>query len=72
MERNCQVNDVVYKFDVTRPLSEKVYLGLAEGDWKSRLYNHKLSFKHRRYSNNPTLLSFKLHVALETCLKRNT
>ena len=30
MERNCQINDVVYKCDVTRPLPQKVYLGLAE------------------------------------------
>ena len=29
-EGNCQVDDIVYKFDVTRRLSEKVYLGLAE------------------------------------------
>ena len=32
MERNCQVNDVVYKFDVTRPLPKKVHVGLAEGE----------------------------------------
>ena len=29
-EGNCQNDDIVYKFDVTRRLSEKVYLGLAE------------------------------------------
>ena len=31
MEGNCQVNDAVYKCDVTRPLPKKVYLGLAGG-----------------------------------------
>ena len=31
IEGNCQVNDVVYKCDVTGPLPKKVYLGLAEG-----------------------------------------
>ena len=36
MEVNCQVNDVVYKREVARPLPKKVYLGLAEGEWKSR------------------------------------
>ena len=46
IEGNWQVNNVVYKCDVTRPLLKKLYLGLAEGKWKSRLYNHKLSFKH--------------------------
>ena len=32
MEANRQVNDVVYKCDVTRPLPKKVYLGLSEGE----------------------------------------
>ena len=40
MEGNCQVNNVVYKSDVTRPLPRNLYLGLAEGEWKSRFYNH--------------------------------
>ena len=40
MEENCQVNNVVYKYEVTRPLPKKMYLGLAEGEWKSRFYNH--------------------------------
>ena len=29
MEGNCQVKNVVYKCDVTRPLPKKVYLELA-------------------------------------------
>ena len=40
MEGNCQVNNVVCKSDVTRPLPRNLYLGLAEGEWKSRFYNH--------------------------------
>ena len=51
MEGNCKVNDVVYKFDVTRPLPKKVYLGTAKREWKSCFYNHKLSFKHKRCSS---------------------
>ena len=50
-------NDVVYKFDVTRPLTKKVYPGLAEGEWESSFYSHKLSFKHNRYSNKTTFSS---------------
>ena len=45
MGGKCQVNVVVYTCDVTRPLSKKVYLGLAEGEWKSCFYNHILSLK---------------------------
>ena len=62
MEGNCQVNNVVYKCDVTRPLPKKVYLGHAEGEWKSRFYNHKLLFKHKRYSNKTTLSSYMRHL----------
>ena len=47
MEGNCQVNNVIYKCDVTRPLPKKVYLELAEGERKSHFYNHKLSFRQR-------------------------
>ena len=58
MEGNCQVNDVVYKYDVKRPLSKKMYLRLAEGEWKSRFYPDMLSFKHKRHSNKTTLSSY--------------
>ena len=64
MEGNCQVNNGVYKCDVTRPFPKKLYLGLAEEEWKSRFYNHKLSFTHKRYSNKTTL-----HVAFQKCFK---
>ena len=58
MEGNCQVNDVVYKYDVTRPLSKKVYLGLAEKEnGRAVSIKQKSSFKHKRYSNTTTLSS---------------
>ena len=56
------VSDVVCKCDVTGPLPNKVYLGLAEGKWKIRFYNHKLSFKHKRYFNKTTLSSYVWHL----------
>ena len=56
MEGNCEVNDVVYKCDVTRPLQKKVYLGRAEGAWKNRFYNHK------RYFKKTTLSSYMWHL----------
>ena len=62
MEGNCQVNKVIYNCDVTRPLPKKVYLGLAEGEWKSRFYSHKLSFKHKKHSNKTTLSSYIWHL----------
>ena len=71
MERNCQVNDLVYKCDVTKPSPEKVYLGLAEGEWKNRVFNHKLSFKHKRYSNKTTLASYMWHLKSASSDKPN-
>ena len=59
---NCQVNSVVYKCDITRLLPKKLYLGLAEQEWKGRFYNYKLSFKHKRYSNKTALLSYMWHL----------
>ena len=58
MEGNCLVNDIVCKCDVTRPSPKKVYLGPAEGKQRSRFYNHKFSFKHKRYSNKTTLSNY--------------
>ena len=59
MEGKFQFNNVVYKYVVTRQLPKKVYLGLADGEWKSRFYNHKLLFKDKRYSNKTTLSSYR-------------
>ena len=62
MERNCQVNDVVYKCGVTRLLPKKECLGLTVEEWKSRFYNHKVSSKHKRYSIKTTLSSYMWHL----------
>ena len=37
MEGNCQVKNIVYKCEVTKPFPKNVYLGLAEGELKSPL-----------------------------------
>ena len=47
VEGNSQVNNVVCKCDVIRPLPNKVHLGLAEGEWKSCFYNQKLHLHTR-------------------------
>ena len=71
MEGNCQANDVVYKCDVTRPLPKKVYFGLAEGERKNHFYNHKLSFKCKRYSNKTKLSSYMWHFKSVSSEKSN-
>ena len=37
---------------------QHVYLGIAEGNWKQRLYNHRQSFKDKRHKNDTTLSSY--------------
>ena len=66
MEGNCQVNNVIHRCDVIRQLPKKVYVGLAEGEWKSRFFNHQVSLKHDIFRQVNT---FKLHVALKKCFK---
>ena len=54
------MQNVVYKCTVsaTPNFSKRVYLGVAEGDWKQRFYNHKKSIKNKSYRNDTTLSSY--------------
>ena len=63
MKGNYQVNDGLYKCDVTSPLSKKMYIGLAERERKSSFFNRKLSFEQNRYSYKTTFSGYML------CLK---
>ena len=60
MNGKCQVQNVVYKCTVsaTPNFPKRVYLGVAEGDWKQRFYNHKKSIKNKTYRNDTTLSSY--------------
>ena len=37
---------------------QSVYLGIAEGNWEQRFYNHRQSFKDKRHKNDTTLSSY--------------
>ena len=37
---------------------KRVYLGVAEGDWKQRFYSHKKSIKSKSNRNDTTLSSY--------------
>ena len=54
---NCNIQDVIYKciVSVTQTFKQRVYLGIAEGNWKQRLYNHRQSFKNKKYKNDTAL-----------------
>ena len=48
MNGNCRVENVVYKCvaSATKKSKENVYIGVAEGDWKQRYYNHTISLRN--------------------------
>ena len=56
LEGNCRSEDTIYKCVVTATgHPRKVYLGTAEGDFKQRYYNHKKSFRNRKYATETSL-----------------
>ena len=57
---NCKVQKVIYKCTVsaTQTFKQRVYLGIAEGNWKQRLYNHRQSLKDKKHKNNTALSSY--------------
>ena len=56
---NCKVKNIIYKCTVsaTQTLKQCVYLGIAEGNWKQHLSNHRQSFKDKKHKND-TLSSY--------------
>ena len=57
---NCWNENVIYKCTaLTTFQHKKVYLGLAEGEFKKqRYYNHTQPFRNENYLNNTTLSSY--------------
>ena len=55
----CRTTNVVYQCEVTAPnIPRKIYIGVTEGEWKSRYSSHKQSFTHKKYSNNTSLSTY--------------
>ena len=57
---NSRVQKVMYKCSVsaTQTFKQCVYLEIAEGNWKQRLYNHRQSFKDKKNRNDASLSSY--------------
>ena len=52
----CQSQDVIYKYTVSTSVNpDKVYLGIALGDFKKHYYNRTKSFHNKRYTNDISL-----------------
>ena len=61
MNGNCIINNVIYKCTVspaTTTTKQRAYLGLTEGEWKQRYYNHTQPFRNARHKNDTSLSSY--------------
>ena len=59
LEGKCRSPDIIYKCIVSAPgFPIRVYLGTAEGEFKTRFYNHNKSFKNKAYKNETTLAKY--------------
>ena len=61
LEGKCRSEDIIYKCVVTATgHPRKAYLGTAGGDFKQRYYNHKKSFRNRKYANGTSFSKYIL------------
>ena len=59
----------IYKSTVSaaKTFKQRVYLGIAEGNWKQRLYNHRQSFKDKKHKNETALSIYLLDLNENHC-----
>ena len=51
--------NVVYQAKVISPdKNPRLYIGMAETEFKMRFNNHKLSFRNKKYANKTALFKF--------------
>ena len=63
---DCLKESIVYKCTAcTIQQLKKVYLGLTEGEFKTRYYKHSKSFRTKSYPNSTTLSSYVWEVKTE-------
>ena len=59
LDSKCRVKNIVYKcVALVYGYPNKVYSGTAEGDFKKRFYNHRMSFNNEGHSKDTTLSKY--------------
>ena len=61
LDNQCLTTATIYQAKVFEPGKDddpKVYVGMAESEFKTRFYNHTLSFKNKDYANKTALSKF--------------
>ena len=72
MEGKCRSEHIIYKCVVTAiGHPQKVYSGTTEGDFKQQYYNHKKSFRNRKYANKTSLSKHSISPKLMWCIVKS-
>jgi hypothetical protein len=58
LDGKCLTSCIAYKADVTAGDEEFLYIGICEGEWKTRWRNHTTSFRNRKYEKSSELSKF--------------
>ena len=59
LDGKCRAENIVYKCVASvHGYPNKVYLGSAEGDFKQRFYNHRMSFNNEGYYTDTALSKY--------------
>ena len=59
MNGNCLINNVIYKYTVSPTTTkQRVYLGLAEGEWKQGYHNHTQFFRNAKHKSDAASSSY--------------
>ena len=58
LQGECLTSSVVYKATVKTSKAEKFYVGIAEGEFKTRWSDHMTSFRKPRYEHKTTLSTY--------------
>ena len=63
LDKQCLTTATIYQAKVFEPEKDndpKVYVGMAESEFKTRFYNHTLSFKNKDYAKKPSAIEIHL------------
>lgn len=62
LNNKCLTTSVIYNAEVTTHNTTKNYIGLTEGTFKQRFTQHKLTFRHKKYTNSTELSKYIWHL----------
>ena len=63
LKGKCLATNIIYQAKVIQPdKNPRLYIGMAETEFKTRINNHKLSLRNKKYANKTALSKFVWEV----------